>query len=112
MSPERMDAAIVAMTARRFGCLGVTGADGRLLGIITDGDLRRGLESGGAATLLARQAGQVMTRAPRTVRLETLAAEALHEMNTRAITALFVLDEEGHPVGILHIHDLLRAGVA
>ena len=107
-----MDAAIVAMTARRFGCLGVTGADGRLLGIITDGDLRRGLESGGAATLLARQAGQVMTRAPRTVRPETLAAEALHEMNTRAITALFVLDEEGHPVGILHIHDLLRAGVA
>jgi arabinose-5-phosphate isomerase len=107
-----MDAAIVAMTARRFGCLGVVDADGRLLGIITDGDLRRGLEAGGASTLLSRQAGEVMTHAPRTVRPEMLAAEALHEMNTRTITALFVLDEAGRPIGILHIHDLLRAGVA
>lgn len=109
--PEtRMDAAIVAMTARRFGCLGIQGADGRLLGIITDGDLRRSLESG--AALLDRTAGEVMTRAPRTVRPDTLAAEALHAMNTRAITTLFVVDEASCPVGILHIHDLLRAGVA
>ena len=109
--PEtRMDAAIIAMTARRFGCLGVQGQDGRLLGIITDGDLRRSLEAGN--TLLSRTAAEVMTRAPRTVRPDTLAAEALHEMNTRAITILFVVDEENRPVGILHIHDLLRAGVA
>lgn len=109
--PEtRMDAAIVAMTARRFGCLGVQGADGRLLGIITDGDLRRSLETGG--TLLDRSAGEVMTRDPRTVRPDTLAAEALHAMNTRAITTLFVVDDAARPVGILHIHDLLRAGVA
>ena len=109
--PEtRMDAAIVAMTARRFGCLGVQGADGQLLGIITDGDLRRSLEAGPA--LLSRTAGEVMTRAPRTVRPDTLAAEALHAMNTRAITTLFVVDEASRPVGILHIHDLLRAGVA
>lgn len=107
-----MDAAIVAMTARRFGCLGVQGADGRLLGIITDGDLRRALEAGGGAALLGRTAEQVMTRAPRTVQPETLAAEALHLMNARSITALFVVDAEGRPVGILHIHDLLRAGVA
>lgn len=107
-----MDAAIVAMTARRFGCLGVQGADGRLLGIITDGDLRRGLEAGGGGGLLTRSAAEIMTRAPRTVRPDTLAAEALHEMNTRAITTLFVVDDEGRPVGILHIHDLLRAGVA
>jgi arabinose-5-phosphate isomerase len=106
-----MDAAILAMTARRFGCLGITGEDGRLLGIITDGDLRRGLEAG-AAAFMARKAGEAMTRAPRTVRPDTLAAEALHEMNARSITALFVLDEGGRPVGILHIHDLLRAGVA
>jgi arabinose-5-phosphate isomerase len=105
-----MDVAIVAMTARRFGCLGVQGADGKLLGIITDGDLRRSLEGDG--TLLSRSAAEVMTRAPRTVRPDTLAAEALHEMNTRAITTLFVVDEETRPVGILHIHDLLRAGVA
>ncbi len=107
-----MAAAIVAMTARRFGCLGVQGADGRLLGIITDGDLRRGLEAGGSGALLARSAAEVMTRAPRTVRPDTLAAEALHEMNTRAITTLFVVDDASRPVGILHIHDLLRAGVA
>jgi arabinose-5-phosphate isomerase len=107
-----MEAAIVAMTAKRFGCLGVQGADGRLLGIITDGDLRRALEVGGGAALLGRTAEQVMTRAPRTVRPETLAAEALHEMNARSITALFVVDGEGRPAGILHIHDLLRAGVA
>ena len=107
-----MDAAIVAMTARRFGCLGVQGADGRLLGIITDGDLRRGLEAGGGGGLLTRSAAEIMTRAPRTVRPDTLAAEALHAMNTRAITTLFVVDDEGRPVGILHIHDLLRAGVA
>jgi arabinose-5-phosphate isomerase len=109
--PEtRMDAAIVAMTARRFGCLGVQGPDGQLLGIITDGDLRRSLEAGG--TLLDRTAGEVMTRAPQTVRPDTLAAEALHAMNTRAITTLFVVDDAACPVGILHIHDLLRAGVA
>ncbi len=111
--PEtRMDAAIIAMTARRFGCLGVQGPDGVLLGIITDGDLRRHLKDEGGDTLLTRSAAEVMTRAPRTVRPETLAAEALHEMNTRAITALFVVDEAGRPAGILHIHDLLRAGVA
>nr|WP_245216936.1 KpsF/GutQ family sugar-phosphate isomerase [Neoroseomonas nitratireducens] len=107
-----MDAAIVAMTAKRFGCLGVLGADGRLLGIITDGDLRRALEAGGGAALLGRTAEQVMTRAPRTVQPETLAAEALHLMNARSITAVFVVDADGRPVGILHIHDLLRAGVA
>jgi arabinose-5-phosphate isomerase len=107
-----MDQAIVAITARRFGCLGVQGDDGRLLGIVTDGDLRRHLEVGGADALLARTAGQVMTRNPRTVRPDTLAAEALREMNARSITALFVVDEADRPVGILHVHDLLRAGVA
>ena len=107
-----MDAAIVAMTARRFGCLGVQGEDGRLLGIITDGDLRRALETGGGQALLAKTAAEIMTRAPRTVTPDTLAAEALRELNTRSITSLFVVDADGRPVGILHIHDLLRAGVA
>jgi arabinose-5-phosphate isomerase len=111
--PEtRMDQAIVAMTARRFGCLGVQGADGTLLGIITDGDLRRALETGGGAALVGRTAGEIMTRAPRTVTPDMLAVEALREMNARSITALFVVDEAGRPAGILHVHDLLRAGVA
>jgi arabinose-5-phosphate isomerase len=113
--PEtRMDAALVAMTAKRFGCLGIV-EDGRLAGIITDGDLRRALSPGAAqprASLLAREAGEVMTRSPRTIRPDSLAAEALHAMEQRSITALFVVDETGAPVGILHIHDLLRAGVA
>ena len=113
--PEtRMDAALVAMTAKRFGCLGIV-EEGRLAGIITDGDLRRALAPGAAqprASLLAREAGEVMTRMPRTIRPDSLAAEALHAMEQRSITALFVVDETGAPVGIVHIHDLLRAGVA
>ena len=113
--PElRMDAALVAMTEKRFGCLGIVGADGALAGIITDGDLRRALAPGGAAPregLLTRTAAEVMTRNPRTIGPDALAAEALHLMAGR-ITALFVVDQERRPVGILHLHDLLRAGVA
>ena len=110
----RMDAALVAMSEKRFGCLGIV-EDGRLVGVITDGDLRRALQPGAAApqaSLLAREAREVMTRTPRTVGPETLAAEALALMNERAITALFVVEEGGRPAGILHVHDLLRAGVA
>ena len=103
-----MSEALVSMTAGRFGCLGIVD-DGRLTGIVTDGDLRRALRDGG--DLLARQAGAVMTRAPRTIGPDALAAEALHLMAGR-ITALFVVDGAGRPIGILHIHDLLRAGVA
>ncbi|GIX09178.1 SIS domain-containing protein [Elioraea sp.] len=103
----RMDEALVRMTAHRFGCLGLTDAEGRLVGVITDGDLRRHMEP----RLLERRAEEVMTRNPRTIGAEALAAEALREMNERRITALFVV-EAGRPVGILHVHDLLRAGVA
>jgi arabinose-5-phosphate isomerase len=104
-----MDAALLLMNDKRFGCLGVTGPDATLLGIITDGDLRRAM----GPDLLARRAGDIMTRCPRTIRPDALAAEALHEMNagSRPITSLFVV-EAGRAVGILHIHDLLRAGVA
>jgi arabinose-5-phosphate isomerase len=103
----RMDEALVIMTAGRFGCLGLTDGSSRLSGIITDGDLRRHMEPG----LLGRRAAEVMTRNPRTIDPDALAAEALRMMNERRITALFVV-EEGRPTGILHVHDLLRAGVA
>ncbi len=105
----QMHTALLTMTERRFGCVGVIDVDGRLSGIITDGDLRRAM----GPTLLDQQAGAVMTRAPRTIGPEALAAEALRVMNDpqRPVTALFVVDEAGVPVGILHIHDLLRAGV-
>jgi arabinose-5-phosphate isomerase len=109
LAPEAtpMHAAILRMTAGRFGCLGLVAEDGTLAGIITDGDLRRAM----APDLLARPAAAVMTRRPRTIGPEALAAEAMRLMNEARITALFVTDN-GRPVGILHVHDLLRAGVA
>lgn len=103
---------LVAMTAKHFGCLGIAGDDGRLVGVITDGDLRRALRSGLGDGLLARPVSDVMTIRPRTIRPEVLAVEALRIMNEGAITALFVVDEAQRPVGMLHIHDLLRLGVA
>ncbi len=100
--------ALIVMTGKRFGCVGVV-EDGRLAGVITDGDLRRALNAD-AAGLLERPAAEVMTRTPLTVPPATLAAEALRCMNERKVTSLFVT-EEARPVGILHVHDLLRAGV-
>ena len=109
--PEwRMDHALVVMTEKRFGCLGACDSRGRLVGILTDGDLRRAMGPG----LLSRTLGELMTKSPRTIGPEALAAEALHEMNAgaRPITALFVVDTDSRAIGILHIHDLLRAGLA
>ncbi|WP_291297915.1 SIS domain-containing protein [Elioraea sp.] len=102
-----MAAAILRMTAGRFGCLGLTSPDGTLAGIITDGDLRRAM----SADLLVKSAASVMTEAPRTIAPDALAAEAMRIMNEARITALFVTDAD-RPVGVIHVHDLLRAGVA
>ena len=105
-----MDAALLLMTEKRFGCLGVVGSDGCLIGIITDGDLRRAM----GPTLLGRRVGEIMTAGPLTIGPDALAAEALHDMNAgpRPVTALFVVDAERRPLGVLHVHDLLRAGLA
>jgi arabinose-5-phosphate isomerase len=102
-----MSEAVLVMTAKSFGCVGVTEA-GRLAGIVTDGDLRRHMES----DLLARTVEEVMTASPKTIGPGALAAEALGIMNEHAITSLMVVDEERRPLGILHIHDCLRAGIA
>ncbi|HYB05728.1 MAG TPA: KpsF/GutQ family sugar-phosphate isomerase [Methyloceanibacter sp.] len=102
-----MAEAIVVMTEKAFGCLGVVDDSGLLAGIITDGDLRRHMGDG----LLARHTGEIMTADPKTVSPELLASAALEVINASSITALFVV-EDGRPVGIIHIHDLLRAGVA
>ena len=104
---EPMSSALVVMTEKSFGCLGVVGADGKLAGIFTDGDLRRHMAPG----LLDRRVGEIMTRSPKTVTAGMMASSALQIVNASAITALFVV-EDGAPVGIVHIHDLLRAGVA
>ena len=99
--------AILEMTTKGFGCAGVIDDQGQLTGIITDGDLRRHMSD----TLLQLTCGHVMTAAPKTIRAQALASEALGLMNASQITSLFVA-EDRHPVGILHIHDCLRAGIA
>ena len=95
------------MTAKGFGCVGVVGAGGDLQGIVTDGDLRRHM----SADLTTRHVADVMTTGAKVIQPEMLASEALHIMNENKITNVFVV-ADGRPVGVLHIHDCLRAGVA
>ncbi len=106
-SDMEMSEAILVMTAKSFGCLGIIDTQGSLLGILTDGDLRRHM----SPELMGRLTGDVMTKGGRSIRPGALASEALRIMNTKAITTLFVV-EDSQPVGIVHIHDCLRAGVA
>src|SRR5229473_2391057 len=103
-----MAEAILVMTTKSFGCVGVTDAAGQLVGIVTDGDLRRHMGD----DLLRLRVDKVMSGRPRTIRPQALAAEALGLMNAAAITSLFAVDEKRRPLGILHIHDCLRAGIA
>ena len=100
--------AILVMTAKTFGCVGVTDAGKKLVGIITDGDLRRHM----GETLLRSSVDKVMTRQPKTIRPQALAAEALGVMNRQSITSLFAVDAERRPLGIVRIHDCLGAGIA
>lgn len=97
--------ALLTISARGFGVTGVVDEAGALVGIITDGDLRRHMDG-----LLTRSAAEVMTRAPRTIAPTALAESALAEMQDRKITCLFAV-QDGRPAGILHIHDCLRAGL-
>ena len=102
-----MSDALMEMSGKGFGVAGVVDAQGSLTGIITDGDLRRNMEG-----LLAKRTHEVATQAPQTIRPEQLAQEALALMNERKITCLFVTAEgSASPIGILHVHDCLRAGV-
>jgi arabinose-5-phosphate isomerase len=103
----RMSEAIAEMTAKTFGCVGITDGRGLLVGIITDGDLRRHM----SANLLDRKVEEVMTSKPKTVRPDQLVSEALELLNSMKKTQLIVVDA-GRPVGVVHFHDLLRAGVA
>ena len=102
-----MSEAIVEMSAKGFGCVAVTDPDGKLVGVITDGDLRRHM----GVDLLQATVDEVMTASPKTVRPDQLASEALQLLNAAKITALIVVDME-RPVGIVHFHDLLRVGAA
>ena len=102
-----MSEAVVEMSAKGFGCVGIIDASGTLVGIITDGDLRRHMRP----DLLQARVEEVMTRSPKTVSPDQLASEALEIINSSKITAL-IAAEAGKPVGIVHFHDLLRAGIA
>ncbi|MGX9963201.1 KpsF/GutQ family sugar-phosphate isomerase [Roseomonas sp. F4] len=100
--------AVVTMTSRRFGVTGIIAANGALAGVLTDGDVRRALQKGVA---MDSPVAAVMTATPRTAAPEALSAELLAVMNEARITSLFVVGPDRVPVGILHLHDLLRAGV-
>jgi arabinose-5-phosphate isomerase len=111
VAPEMpMSEAILVMTAKSFGCVGVADADGRLVGVITDGDLRRHMDD----DLLTRRVADVMHLNPKTIAANRLAGEALALMTGRAppTTSLFVVDAAGRPSGFIHMHDCVRAGVA
>lgn len=105
--------ALFEITSKRLGVTGVIDAGGSLIGVITDGDLRRGLQTHGDA-ILSKRTAEVMTAGPRTVEKDVLAAQALAEMeenSPRPITCLFVLDGNKKPVGIIHLHDILKTGI-
>ncbi|MDE2335797.1 MAG: KpsF/GutQ family sugar-phosphate isomerase [Alphaproteobacteria bacterium] len=115
LAPESITVpeAIGIITARGFGCIGLTDENGLLSGIITDGDIRRKI----SGDILGKTAKDIMTPQPKTAAPDTLVAEAMAVMNDmknsfRRITCLLVVDAGGKPVGLLHIHDCLRAGFA
>lgn len=103
-----MAEALVTMTAKSLGCLGVCDAEGKLVGVITDGDLRRHM----SPEILSQSAHAIMTKNPKTISRLALASEALEALNSAVITSIFVVDDGGAPIGLVHIHDLLRQGVA
>ncbi len=100
-----MPEALRVMTQRKLGIVGVVSGDGALIGVVTDGDLRRNFDD-----LAGKTVGEIMTRNPKAVTPETLAGDAARLMNDSRITALFVV-RDGRPVGVLHVHDVLGAGV-
>lgn len=101
--------AILEISTKRFGMTMVVDGEGRLIGIITDGDLRRGLEKHG--NLLERQAEECMTRSPKVIDRDELAARAVQVMEQYKITSLVIIDPSGRPDGVIHLHDILQAGV-
>jgi arabinose-5-phosphate isomerase len=110
-----MKEAILVITSKRLGVTGVTDKHGNLIGVITDGDLRRGLQAYGDG-ILSKRADEIMTRKPRSIEKDALALQALAKMEEnvpRPITSLFVVEKPGDtmPIGILHIHTLLKAGI-
>jgi arabinose-5-phosphate isomerase len=107
-SGARVADAIAEINAKRFGCVGVVDQKGALAGVVTDGDLRRAISS----DLSLRTVDDIMTRSPKTITGDMLAGEVISFINEKQITAIFVVDGAKTPVGLIHIHDLLRMGAA
>jgi arabinose-5-phosphate isomerase len=105
---DAVTTAITLISEKRFGCAGVTDAAGKLVGMITDGDLRRNI----TRKIETLKAADIMSHNPTTISSDILAAEVIELINTRKITAVFVVDAQGKPEGLIHIHDLLREGVS
>jgi len=105
-----MKEALFEITSKRLGVTGVVDGEGRLVGVITDGDLRRGLEKKG--DIFDLKAAELMTRSPKAIAAEMLAAEAVAVMEQFPITSLFILDQQSKkPIGVIHLHDIIKAGV-
>ena len=100
---EKMSTALLTMTKKSFGCIGVINSKRQIVGIITDGDLRRKLNS----KFFEKKASEIMTKNPTLANKDMLVGEAINLMNTKKITSLFVCEKK-KPLGIVHIHDLLR----
>jgi len=105
-----MKEALFEITSKRLGVTGVVDGEGRLVGVITDGDLRRGLEKKG--DIFRLKAAELMTRGPKAIAAEMLAAEAVAVMEQFPITSLFIVDQQSKkPIGVIHLHDIIKAGV-
>jgi arabinose-5-phosphate isomerase len=105
----RLKEAVIVMTEKKLGMAIVVDDAGGLLGVLTDGDLRRALDS--ASDIAKIHVRDIMSAHPKTITGDTLAAEALHLMETHKITSLIAVDDASKPAGVIHIHDILRAGV-
>ena len=103
-----MTEAVVEISGKGLGCVGIVDDNNKLIGLITDGDLRRHMN----VNLLSSTVDEIMTRNPKTIPPNILAVEAVRLMNEKKITNFFVIDEQGHPLGLLHLHRCLQAGVA
>ncbi|MDO9289311.1 MAG: KpsF/GutQ family sugar-phosphate isomerase [Thermodesulfovibrionales bacterium] len=111
ISPDKsMTKAVMEISSKRLGVAIVVDSDKKILGVITDGDLRRGIEKWGKA-VFDMKAGEVMTKNPKTISEDELAAKALAIMESKSITSLAVPDEAGKAKGIIHLHDILRKGI-
>jgi arabinose-5-phosphate isomerase len=112
VSPEaEMTKAVVEISSKRLGVAIVIDSSKKILGVLTDGDIRRGIEKQGKG-FFDTKVGEVMTKNPKTIAEDELAVKALSIMETHSITSLAVPDSDGKAIGVIHLHDILKQGIA